>query len=219
VRAIEEAAAAVEDQMPGGAELVVGDLSARHGGKIPGHRSHRTGRDVDFLWYFTTPGGAPVRAPGFVHVESDGLAFIPGRADKSYVRLDVERQWLLIKHLVTSEHIGVQFMFASRDVEALLIDYARARGEPPELVWHAQTVLLQPGDSTPHADHVHLRIACTPDEAARGCLGGGPYWRWLPSFPSVSPVDTPTLRQIAEDDPFGLEGAMAGVAWHRVGGV
>ena len=33
---------------------------------------------------------------------------------------------------------------------------------------------LQPGDSLPHDDHFHLRVACSPEEAQAGCSGGGP---------------------------------------------
>lgn len=199
VRAVERAAATVAQRMPEGEPLVVGDLSARHGGKISGHNSHRTGRDVDLLYYVTTPSGAPTRSPGFASLEGDALAFVPETGD--FVRLDVARQWLLVRTLLTDAEIGVQFMFMSRDVEALLIDYALARGEPTELVYHAQTVMLQPGDSTPHADHMHLRIACTPQENVSGCSGGGPYWEWLPEASLPEPLDQDLLQRIASDDP------------------
>ncbi len=82
----------------------------------------------------------------------------------------------------------------------MVIEYARARGEDPELVWYAESVLLQPGDSASHDDHLHLRIACTPDEAVAGCLGGGPYWPWLPRLPQlVSPPDDELARAIIGD--------------------
>ncbi len=178
--------------------LVIGDLSARGGGKIPGHASHRTGRDVDLLFFYTTPGGAPVRTPGFIHVENDGLALAPENGD--YLRLDVAREWQLVKLLVSDPALGVQFIFISRTVEALLVDYALARGEPLEIVWRAQAVMLEPGDSTPHDDHAHLRIACSPEEALAGCSGGGPLWQWLPE-PQALPANTNEQSEIAADDP------------------
>jgi penicillin-insensitive murein endopeptidase len=208
IRAIEQASANVLEKAPGGAPLLVGDFSAERGGKITGHRSHRNGRDVDLLFFVTTPAGAPIRNPGFVPFDSDGLGFVNGGEPGRYLRLDLEREWLLVKELLFSAEIGVQFMFVSRDIEALLIDYARARGEPPELVFHAETVLLQPGDSTAHDDHVHLRIACTPDEAVTGCEGGGPLWDWLPAERSLGPLDALELGRIAEDDPLDPEPAM-----------
>jgi len=209
VRAIKSAAAEVKEAMPGGAPLVVGDISARHGGKIPGHRSHRTGRDVDLLFYVTTPSGAPVPSPGFAKLSSDGLAQVK---DEHFVRLDVERNWLLVRALISSPEARVQWLFASRNVEALLIDYARARGEPLELIWRAETLLLEPGDSSPHDDHFHVRIACSPEEAAAGCEGGGPRWEWLDPSPALGDLDPRTLSDIGRDDPFGLEAALPAAA-------
>lgn len=199
VRAIERVAKTLHDDMPEGAPLVIGDLSAKSGGKIPHHQSHRTGRDVDLPWLVTTPGGAPMQNPGFVPVGADGLASleVPG----GYVRLDVPRQWRLVKELLTSTDIDVQWMFCSREVEALLVDYARALGEPMDLVWHAETVLMQPGDSLAHDDHIHMRIACTPEELVLGCEGGGPRWEWLPAAPAPGDDDE-ALYDAAREDPL-----------------
>jgi penicillin-insensitive murein DD-endopeptidase len=202
VSALEETAAAVHRELPGGAPLYIGDISARGGGKIPGHRSHRTGRDADLLFYVTTPSGAPIRSPGFVAIDTDGLGKLHDSED--WVRLDVERTWLLVKKLVEHPSLGVQWLFVSRGIEALLTDYAIARGEDPELVWYAETVMLQPADSTAHDDHFHLRIACTPEEAVAGCEGGGPYWSWLPGLPVLAPLDASEIAEIGRDDPFDL---------------
>jgi penicillin-insensitive murein DD-endopeptidase len=199
VGAIQRAAQAVHEERPGGAPLVVGDLSGRNGGKIPRHNSHRTGRDVDFLFYVTTPSGVPVRTPGFIPLGADGLAQLE---DGSFIRLDVERQWLFFKELLTDPEIDVQFLFMSRDLEALIIEYALAKETDLALVWHAQTVMIQPVDSLPHADHVHMRIACRPEDAVRGCSGGGPHWEWLKPLPQLEgPLDE-LLAALATDDPL-----------------
>ena len=202
VRALQDAAARVSKLAPGGAPLSIGDLSAKTGGRIPGHDSHRSGRDVDLLFLVTTPAGAPVRSPGFVRFEGDGLARVPDSPD--YVRLDIGRQWLLLRSLLTSPEIGVQFMFVCHEIEALLIDHARALGEPDALIWQAETVMLEPSDSLRHDDHVHLRIACSPEEAIAGCSGGGPRWQWLPPYPPVRALETRDWEAIAKDDPFQL---------------
>jgi penicillin-insensitive murein endopeptidase len=189
VTAIADAAARVERQRPGGAPLMVGDLSAKTGGKIAGHRSHRNGRDADLLFFVETPAGEPVENPGFLHFEADGLARVPAElGGPAYVRLDVPREWLLIKTLLTSEQANVQWLFVSTPIEAIITEYARARAEDPALVWHAETVLQQPSDSLPHDDHLHLRTACLPEEALGGCEGGGPYWPWLPELPARAPA-------------------------------
>ena len=199
VRALERVAKTLHDEMPSGAPLVIGDLSAKVGGKIPHHQSHRTGRDVDLPWLVTTPGGASMQNPGFVPVGPDGLANVEGGG--GYVRLDVPRQWRLVKELITSPDIDVQWMFCSHEVEALLTDYARALGEPMDLVWHAETVLMQPGDSLAHDDHIHMRIACTPEELVLGCEGGGPRWEWLPPAPAPEDDDE-ALYDAAREDPL-----------------
>ena len=202
VHALQSAAASVSELAPGGAPLTIGDLSAKTGGRIPGHDSHRSGRDVDLLFLVTTPAGASVPSPGFVRFEGDGLARVDGSGD--YLRIDVDRQWLLLRSLLTSPEIGVQFMFVCHEIEALLIDHARALGEPDALIWQAETVMLEPSDSLRHDDHVHLRIACSPEEAVAGCSGGGPRWQWLPQNAPVRALEARDWDEIAKDDPFEL---------------
>lgn len=199
VSALVRIAAELEREAPGGPPLVIGDLSARDGGKIPGHQSHRTGRDVDLLFHFVTPGGARVTAPGFIRVDTDGLARVPDTGQ--ILRFDTDHSWRVIRELVQAEEFGVQFLFVSRTIEALLVEYALALGEPLELVVRAQSVMLEPGDSMPHDDHVHVRIACTVEEALAGCTGGGPYWEWLPPLPSPPPMDDAKLAALAALDP------------------
>jgi len=175
---IEEAASKVEEARPGSKPLHVGELSAKAGGALmPKHRSHRSGRDVDLLFYVTTLEGVAAPNDGFVKIGADGLGVSSaGR----FVRFDVDRQWILVRSLVASKQAHVQWIFISRVLEALLVERAIALGEPADLVQKAQTVMQQPGDSLPHDDHIHLRIACEADEFAHGCEGGGPSWAWLP---------------------------------------
>src|SRR5262249_34667066 len=137
--------------------------------------------------------GRPIASPGFVRFEPDGLAEVEADGKKTFVRIDLEREWLLIKALVTNADANVQWLFCAHWLEAMIIEYARARGEDEELIWRAESVLLQPGDSSAHDDHLHLRIACTPDESVAGCLGGGPYWSWLPQLPQLAPSDDADL--------------------------
>jgi penicillin-insensitive murein DD-endopeptidase len=202
VNALVRISAELATESPGGPPIVIGDLSARQGGKIPGHQSHRTGRDVDLLFHYVTPRGARVTAPGFIRVAEDGLARVPDNGD--ILRFDVEHSWRMLRALVASEELGVQFMFVSRTVEALLVEYALALGEPLELVLRAQSVMLEPRDSMPHDDHVHLRIACSVEEAAEGCVGGGPYWEWLPPFPRPLPLEGDALVALVAEDPAPL---------------
>jgi penicillin-insensitive murein endopeptidase len=195
VKTLETAAAQV-----GGPEdppLIVGDIAGPRGGHLPGHNSHRTGRDVDLLFFYTTPAGAPIEAPGFVKVGPDGLAFVDAsKGGPAFVRLDVARTWKLARALLESPHASPQWIFVSAPIEALLIEHARALGEPPLLIWKAENVMHQPGDSAPHDDHFHLRLACTDGEAAAGCVSGAPSWPWIPA---PTPLDVP-LAWLTEED-------------------
>jgi hypothetical protein len=39
-----------------------------------------------------------------------------------------------------------------------------------------------------------MRIACSPEEMASGCVGGGPYWEWLPTLPPQPLFDERALH-------------------------
>lgn len=205
VGAIQRAAAAVAKERPGSPPLYVGDLAAKKGGQVSGHSSHRTGRDADLLFYALTPSGVSVRSPGFPRFGPDGLA----KAGKGYVRLDVERNWLLIRALVSDEQVDIQWLFVAKWLEALIIEYAIARGEPDEVIYRASLVLHQPGDALPHDDHLHLRVACSPEEAVAGCSGGGPRWPWQPSLPKLTGEDDASLLQALLGDGASGGGAAA----------
>jgi penicillin-insensitive murein endopeptidase len=178
VAAIERGAAHVAQERPG-ATLAVGDLSFKTGGKISGHASHRSGRDVDLLLYFTTLEGVPVESPGFgVHVGNDGLAW--DEDGNRFLRFDVEREWLLVKSLVEDDAARIQWIFASRAVKNLLIEWGRARSDTPETILRALDVLLQPAPpAEAHDDHVHVRTACSPEEIGEGCEPTGPARPWI----------------------------------------
>ncbi len=182
---------------PSAPKVLIGDLGARRGGRLRGHASHRTGRDVDILLMFTTLQGVPIEAPGFVKVGTDGLAEIGGKAGKSYVRFDVARTWQLVRGLVSSPHAEIGWIFIAEWLEAMVIQHARAKGEDPALIFRATAVMHQPRDAAPHDDHIHVRVACTFDEAVRGCVDGTPTW------PFKAP--RPELAMTPEDMAEGLD--------------
>lgn len=175
--AIERAAARVARERPG-ARLAVGDLSTpTGGGPLSPHFSHRSGVDADLLFYVTTLDGAPVDSPGFVHVGADAIA--EDEAHHRFLRFDVEREWLLVKALLEDPDARIQWMFVSEVAEAMLLEWATARGEPPELIARAQAVMLQPNPGGVHDDHIHVRTSCSPDERVAGCESIGPRRPWL----------------------------------------
>jgi penicillin-insensitive murein endopeptidase len=209
VDAIARASAVVARERPG-ALLCVGDLSVASGGVLMPHFSHRTGRDADLLLYVTTLDGAPVDSPGFIHFDADGLAW--DGANRRFLRFDVDREWLLVKTLVEDDDARIQWIFASRMVEAWLVEHARALGEPSETILRAERVMLQPMPGGPHDDHVHVRTACTDDEIAHGCEPSGPAREWIPP-PPASSIDEPAEALVEElMRPFESSPAVATAA-------
>jgi penicillin-insensitive murein endopeptidase len=194
VAIVEEAAGAVADDRPGAPPLYVGEISAKGGGALlPKHRSHRTGRDVDLMFFMSTVSGAPLAGNDFVQFGPDGLG-----VDKEgrFVRFDVDRQWRLVRALVTSKTAHVQWLFIARTLEAMIVEHALALGEPLQTIAMAEQVMQQPGDSLPHDDHMHMRVACEPEETATGCDGGGPTWWWFPKPKAIVATEDELLDAI-----------------------
>ena len=59
-------------QATGDAVLVMGEASHERGGTIAGHRSHRSGRDIDILFYATDRKGQPIVADAFRAYDGEG---------------------------------------------------------------------------------------------------------------------------------------------------
>lgn len=200
VQAIERAAAKVARERPG-AVLAVGDISTRTGGPLLPHLSHRSGRDADLLLYMTTLDGAPVESPGFIAVGTDGLAW--DDKGKRFLRFDVERTWLLVKSLIDDPEARVQWVFANQNIEAILVAWARARGERGETILRAMEVMLQPHPGGPHDDHVHVRTTCSLAEEVAGCEPTGPRRPWIDALDRVPDPGAETDLLDAIFRPFG----------------
>jgi len=169
---IQRAAAAVDKAHPGGV-LGVADLSAPMGGHVAGHRSHQSGRDADVLYYARDAKGAPFVPDGHMPVYTgSGLAYyayspawkvgIPKRY------FDTARNWALVKALLTDKQVQVERLFVGARIEYWLLRHAIRVGEPAALVSRARALLQQPPGVGHHADHMHLRVACTADDVAAG---------------------------------------------------
>ena len=181
VSVLTRAAARVEAERPDGI-LVLGDVSTKSGGPTLPHFSHRAGRDADLVRFAQTLEGAPVEAPGFIHYGPDGLAW--DAAHHRFLRFDVEREWALVKALLDDPDGDVQWMFCNHAIEALLVEWARTKGEPDEVIWRAEQVLLEPHPGGAHDDHIHVRTACNANEVTAGCVPFGPERPWISTEPT-----------------------------------
>jgi penicillin-insensitive murein DD-endopeptidase len=178
VGALERASAAVSIAHPG-AVLGVADPSAEHGGALPGHRSHQSGRDADLLFYALDPDGNPMPPDGYMPVYTR-----TGRA--SYARapqwtrniperyFDLARNWALVRALLTDPEVEVDRIFVSHRIRRWLLDYAEERGEPEELRQRAALALRRPSKAASHDDHLHLRIKCSADDITAGRCNDDP---------------------------------------------
>ncbi len=157
--------------------LVLGDLSRCGGGKLGGHKSHQAGRDVDILFYVEDTQTQVRRAAvGFYDFDAEGRCTKPACRR---LRFALRENWWLVRTMLWSKRPFVQYIFVADWLKARLLAYAEKRGEHPEILRRARKVLAQPRNSSPHADHFHVRIYCTPEERARGCSDGGPRWDWV----------------------------------------
>lgn len=137
-----------------GTVLSVGDLSVEGGGLTKRHRSHRTGRDVDFV-LFARRAGAAIPATEMKPFRADGTL-----ADDPAVTFDAARQWTVVRGLLTAPGPGIANIFLYAPLREQLLDHARAIGEPEGLIDLAAATISQPSDSAPHDDHMHVRIYC-----------------------------------------------------------
>ena len=171
VQLIERAAARVYGRLRGG-PLSVGELSAARGGRLPGHRSHQNGRDVDLAFYMLGPRG-PFQPYAFAAFDGDGV----GRGPNAMLRFDDDRNWELVAKLVADGDARVQHIFVSRAIRRRLLATGRRRRARRVLLDRASRVLGQPSHGHRHANHFHVRIYCGPAErpaaktVARSTLG------------------------------------------------
>ena len=152
-----------------GRRLQVGNVGRRGGGDIPYSVSHNSGRDADIAFCYTDPRGNPVIPPDLVALDDDGVSL---KHDGEY-RFDAARTWTVVKALLQHPDSQVQYLFISNPLKKELLTYARKRGEPQTLRDRADTVLRQPGKTSPHNDHLHVRIYCSRKDVEGGCRNTG----------------------------------------------
>ena len=176
----------VAETIPG-STVYLGDISGRRGGDAAMHRSHASGRDVDIFYFACDEAGQPLHdLPAMLHFGDDGraLRWSVGRKGRGIeqavpeARFDVQRNWVLVRAMLSNPAAEVQWIFVHRALAALMLGEAEREGAPPAIVNRARELLHQPTDSQPHDDHMHVRLFCDPDDRPAGCSDKGPR-RWL----------------------------------------
>jgi transposase-like protein len=136
----------VRKENPGAPRVHVGSLSARGGGKITPHESHRSGRDADIFFFRSATADWTEPATS--------------------VDLDVPRTWALLRCFITDT--DVDFVFIDQAVQGWLEAYALEQGEPAE--WVSSLFHDQPAEgrrpaqlavvhhAPGHQNHMHVRF-------------------------------------------------------------
>ena len=160
--------------------VLVGDLSAKRGGKISGHASHQNGLDADLALFYTNAKGKPVEAKEFIALDETGAS----KNQKLF--FDATASWLFVKALLEHPEVQVQYVFLYDPLVQLLLEAARKDGASDELLARASLMVKQPSDSSKHDDHLHLRIYC-PSDAEDLCEQTGPLWSFLSEKSAANP--------------------------------
>lgn len=178
VRALVDAAASVERELPGGT-LTINDIGLPQGGPIAHHGSHRAGRDVDVLFYVLDPAGAP-RASVAVPIDPEGRGTDYGDlvdpADDVPMQIDLARTWRFVQAILQDDDALVQRIFVVEHVRTMLLAEAARAHAPRAVIRRFEDVTCQPG--YPHDDHLHVRFFCTNEDLGAGCEDASPIYPW-----------------------------------------
>jgi penicillin-insensitive murein DD-endopeptidase len=178
VSALLRAADVVHRELPGG-QLTVNDLSYPEGGPIPHHGSHRSGRDVDVLFYLLDGDGRPFPSVGApLDPAGRGVDFrdLADPTDDEPVRIDLPRTWRFVQALLEDDAAQLQRIFVAEHLRTLLLRQARETGAPAAVVRRFGQLTCQP--SYPHDDHFHFRFFCSVEDIEAGCEDARPIYPW-----------------------------------------
>jgi len=175
VEALQQVANRVAFQLPLADPILIGDISRRGGGPLPGHQTHHLGIDVD-IGLFMGAGQQPLGGP---------IDLLPHE-------LDVASTWVLITALLDTGQ--VQYMLLDRGHIEVLRRYALEevgldpqtvdqlfppRGTP--LVWRRRGVIRHAPN---HRSHLHVRLTSARLDdgyAEDGTILASDGSRWDPS--------------------------------------
>lgn len=150
VNLLVDTAAQVAFERPNADRIVIGDLSTRHGGTLPGHRSHKRGIDADLGLFFYN---GRQHKYGFLEPVTDAF--------------DLETNWIVIRTLLESGLVDRIFLDQRylRPLRKHAVEIGDLTLEEARKIivvdskerWRTGTVHHVPG----HRDHLHVRVSCS----------------------------------------------------------
>ncbi|MEM6992630.1 MAG: penicillin-insensitive murein endopeptidase [Myxococcota bacterium] len=178
VQALIRSAAVVHETLPGN-RITFGDLARESGGDIPGHASHRSGRDVDIYFYYLDEDDEPFEGKAIpLDTEGKGVDFgdLTDPNDDVAVHIDVPRTWRFVQELLSQEDLAVGRIFVVEHIRSMLLAEAAEQGAPKDVVQLFSDVTCQP--RAPHDDHLHVRVFCTAQDIGEDCQDTRPIFPW-----------------------------------------
>ncbi len=138
-------------------KLYVGDISAKHGGRISPHQSHQIGMDVDLAY------------PTKTTVESEKIKFpvVVAKLNRQLNKsaYSAEKTFKLFKFAFKQTQYPVDRIFVDRLIIKDLCNYAtdqnEFKGKDKELV---QKLFQNIEHIDGHGDHFHMRLKCTDSQ-------------------------------------------------------
>jgi len=180
---LERAADAMAREAPGSV-LAVGELSAEHGGHLPPHGSHQSGRDADVGYFALDAAGEPVPQAVLTTFDARGEA----RRGGETLHFDDARNWALFVALVDDLAAEVQHILIASHLRARLLAYGAQSGAPEEVRRRVGLVTEPIRGSEVHDDHLHVRIYCAVGDRP-ACLDRPPLHPWYEGTPSPEAVE------------------------------
>ncbi|HHH27149.1 MAG TPA: HEAT repeat domain-containing protein [Polyangiaceae bacterium] len=80
---------------------------------------------------------------------------------------------------------------------------AKKAGEPATLIQRAATLMRQPVGSSPHSDHLHLRVYCSERDVIGGCQNTGAAHPWVDLHEDVKQQAIATVAAMTRRDDAG----------------
>jgi hypothetical protein len=155
------------------------------------------------LFYLRREDGEPFVPAKAIPLDPEGRGTDYGDladpADDVPVQLDVARTWSFVAALLADEDAAVQKILVVEHLRSRLLEQARRVEAPAAVVQRFADVTCQP--RFPHDDHMHIRVFCSPEDIAAGCVDAPPIYPWRERELTAAGVEPVLTGSDDEDVP------------------